>query len=120
MLGEIDTNGVPQWGHGTAEEKFAGSRWLRSWRNCPLALRDLIDSKACRGAIMFNDPLSDAQCARLIKQLSTTSFPFQCAHSRPSIAPLLSLAGLGEEKRGRRGIDWNAFVSSNDIPRSCT
>lgn len=34
------------------------------------------------GAIMFNDPLSIEQCERLVKQLSTTVFPFQCAHGR--------------------------------------
>ena len=31
---------------------------------------------------MFNDPLSMVQCEKLIKQLTETAFPFQCAHGR--------------------------------------
>jgi len=31
---------------------------------------------------MFNDTLSISQCERLLKQLSETAFPFQCAHGR--------------------------------------
>lgn len=31
---------------------------------------------------MFNDGLSLSQCEKLVKQLSETAFPFQCAHGR--------------------------------------
>lgn len=31
---------------------------------------------------MFNDSLSMSQCKDLVKQLSETAFPFQCAHGR--------------------------------------
>ncbi|KAF8559172.1 hypothetical protein OG21DRAFT_1403956 [Imleria badia] len=58
------------------------TQWLKALRWCPRELLDLINSKACRGAIMFNDPLNTEQCERLVKQLSTTVFPFQCAHGR--------------------------------------
>ncbi|OAX44046.1 hypothetical protein K503DRAFT_730324 [Rhizopogon vinicolor AM-OR11-026] len=64
------------------------SRWLKALRWCPRELLDLINSKACRGAIMFNDPLSLEQCQRLVKNLAATAFPFQCAHGRPSVVPL--------------------------------
>ncbi|KAJ9094452.1 hypothetical protein QFC21_005991 [Naganishia friedmannii] len=57
-------------------------RWM------PKRMKELVDSKACRGAIMFNDPLSVDKCKLLIKQLSRTSFPFICAHGRPSIFPI--------------------------------
>ncbi|KAF8204753.1 hypothetical protein BJ912DRAFT_939222 [Pholiota molesta] len=56
--------------------------WLKAVRWCPKALLDLVNSKACRGAIMFNDSLSVPQCEKLVKQLSETAFPFQCAHGR--------------------------------------
>ncbi|KAF9498626.1 hypothetical protein BDN71DRAFT_1385419 [Pleurotus eryngii] len=65
--------------------------WLKALRWCPRELVELVNSKACRGkfcylistgAIMFNDTLTVAQCERLLRQLSQTVFPFQCAHGR--------------------------------------
>jgi DNA mismatch repair protein MLH3 len=41
---------------------------------------------------MFNDPLSPAACRDLVTKLSQTHFPFQCAHGRPSLLPLASIA----------------------------
>jgi len=38
---------------------------------------------------MFNDVLSREECEGLVRRLATCAFPFQCAHGRPSIAPLL-------------------------------
>jgi DNA mismatch repair protein MLH3 len=82
---------------GTNEEPFF---WLKALRWCPRELLDLINSKACRGAwvyskivfyphqwallgaIMFNDSLTKGQCQQLIRKLSETAFPFQCAHGR--------------------------------------
>jgi hypothetical protein len=43
------------------------------------------------GAIMFNDDLSDAQCKALLSRLAECAFPFQCAHGRPSMIPLVDL-----------------------------
>lgn len=40
---------------------------------------------------MFNDELSVAHCRDLVQQLSQCTFPFQCAHGRPSIVPLTIL-----------------------------
>ncbi|KAF8622121.1 hypothetical protein AX15_007254 [Amanita polypyramis BW_CC] len=66
--------------------------WLGGLRCCPQGLLDLINSKACRGAIMFNDSLSLEQCKRLVHQLSEMVFPFQCAHGRPSLVPVANTA----------------------------
>ncbi|KAG6378611.1 carboxyl transferase domain-containing protein [Boletus reticuloceps] len=77
-----------QYESGNLDEE---TQWLKALRWCPRELLDLINSKACRGAIMFNDPLNIEQCERLVKQLSTTVFPFQCAHGRPSLVPLTRL-----------------------------
>ena len=41
---------------------------------------------------MFNDELSREKCKALIKRLANCSFPFQCAHGRPS---MVALGGLG-------------------------
>lgn len=67
---------------------------VNTLRGCPDELLELVKSKACRGAIMFNDLLSLEQCQRLVKQLAETQFPFQCAHGRPSLIPLTN---FGEE-----------------------
>lgn len=47
---------------------------------------------------MFNDPLSLEQCGSLLRRLTDCAFPFQCAHGRPSMVPLVDLGtqpGLG-------------------------
>lgn len=40
---------------------------------------------------MFNDPLTMEQCNDLVKRLTDCAFPFQCAHGRPSMVPLVDL-----------------------------
>jgi DNA mismatch repair protein MLH3 len=46
---------------------------------------------------MFNDELSNDQCKALISRLADCSFPFQCAHGRPSMIPLLNLDSLAQD-----------------------
>lgn len=43
---------------------------------------------------MFNDYLSKAQCQDLVLRLADCVFPFQCAHGRPSMVPLVDLGCL--------------------------
>ena len=81
-----------------AEEPFvidqvnsAGVSWVTKIRGCPSGILDLINSRACRSAIMFNDVLTVDQCRKLISDLAECQFPFQCAHGRPSMVPLLNL-----------------------------
>jgi DNA mismatch repair protein MLH3 len=40
---------------------------------------------------MFNDPLTLDQCSDLVQRLAVCAFPFQCAHGRPSMVPLVHL-----------------------------
>jgi len=56
----------------------------------PPVVGKLLASKACRSAIKFGDILAEAQVQTLLKELAATSMPFQCAHGRPSIVPLLA------------------------------
>jgi len=78
------------------------SHWVGRIGACPQGIVDLLNSRACRSAIMFNDPLSLQECQLLVKKLSRCSFPFICAHGRVSIVPLVILgpcssgATLGE------------------------
>ncbi|KAL1882357.1 hypothetical protein VTK73DRAFT_1916 [Phialemonium thermophilum] len=68
--------------------------WVRLFHGCPQGIMDLVNSRACRSAIMFNDPLSTSQCRDLIRGLAGSVFPFQCAHGRPSMVPLVDLVAM--------------------------
>lgn len=68
--------------------------WLTKIHNCPQGILDMINSRACRSAIMFNDVLSKEQCEFLVARLAETAFPFQCAHGRPSLLPLVELGSV--------------------------
>ncbi|KAL5258349.1 hypothetical protein ACHWQZ_G008998 [Mnemiopsis leidyi] len=68
---------------------------IRDSKGCnlslPTKLVDYLHSKACHGAIRFGDELTEEQCRVLVKQLSACDLPFQCAHGRPSFAPIVTL-----------------------------
>jgi DNA mismatch repair protein MLH3 len=66
--------------------------WLRRIGRCPKGLLDMLSSRACRSAIMFNDHLSIEECQDLIERLADCAFPFQCAHGRPSMVPLIQMS----------------------------
>ena len=65
--------------------------WLSRISGCPQGIIDMLISRSCRSAIMFNDELSLEQCRNLVQKLARCAFPFQCAHGRPSIIPLVDL-----------------------------
>ncbi|KAJ5907893.1 hypothetical protein N7495_000575 [Penicillium taxi] len=65
--------------------------WIHQMSGCPQGIIDLLNSRACRGAIMFNDLLSTDECKTLVSRLARCAFPFQCAHGRPSMIPILDL-----------------------------
>lgn len=65
--------------------------WVKRLTDCPQGIIDLLNSRACRTAIMFNDVLSIPECQQLVAQLSQCAFPFQCAHGRPSMVPILDM-----------------------------
>ncbi|KAF9077020.1 hypothetical protein BDP27DRAFT_1389240 [Rhodocollybia butyracea] len=91
--------------------------WLKALRWCPRELLDLVNSKACRGAIMFNDSLTNEQCERLVCQLSETAFPFQCAHGRPSLVPLANLGKLSGNggRTFRHSVRWSALDKESSL-----
>ncbi|KAF4972921.1 hypothetical protein FZEAL_9479 [Fusarium zealandicum] len=63
--------------------------WTSLFHGCPRGILEMLHSRACRSAIMFNDVLTVKECEDLISRLSRCAFPFQCAHGRPSMAPLV-------------------------------
>lgn len=78
----------------TNTEQSAGlgnDHWHSRITNCPQGILDLLNSRSCRSAIMFNDELTHEECVILIERLATCIFPFQCAHGRPSMIPVIKL-----------------------------
>uniref|UniRef100_A0A3Q0RIT8 WW domain-containing protein n=1 Tax=Amphilophus citrinellus TaxID=61819 RepID=A0A3Q0RIT8_AMPCI len=63
----------------------------------PLTVLKVLASLACHGAIKFNDPLSRDECYSLVASLSACQLPFQCAHGRPSIVPLVDVLHLDKD-----------------------
>ncbi|PIK53086.1 putative DNA mismatch repair protein Mlh3-like [Apostichopus japonicus] len=63
----------------------------------PKTIVKALNSQACRGAIKFGDVLNMEDMVCLLSQLSECKLPFQCAHGRPSIIPLLDLDHLVEK-----------------------
>ena len=63
---------------------------------------------------MFNDELTVAECTSLIRRLAECSLPFQCAHGRPSMAPLVD---LGNKTHGViRTLPGIGFQDSDAVP----
>jgi len=66
--------------------------WLEKIGDCPKGILEMVNSRACRSAIMFNDVLTIEECNTLIDKLADCAFPFQCAHGRPSMVPLIGMS----------------------------
>jgi DNA mismatch repair protein MLH3 len=75
-----------------SESNHRSTNWVNKTATCPAGLVDMINSRACRSAIMFNDDLGMDECAALVTKLADCVFPFMCAHGRPSIVPIIDLA----------------------------
>ncbi|CAI7629463.1 unnamed protein product [Penicillium pancosmium] len=79
-----------------ADDPALPHSWVHKLSGCPQGIIDLLNSRACRTAIMFNDPLSIDECKTIVTRLAQCAFPFQCAHGRPSMIPLLDLRAQSE------------------------
>ncbi|OAP62524.1 hypothetical protein AYL99_04729 [Fonsecaea erecta] len=67
--------------------------WWSDMADCPKGIIEMLKSRSCRTAVMFNDHLDTRQCHQLVQSLSQCTFPFQCAHGRPTLTVLAELAG---------------------------
>ncbi|TKX18863.1 histidine kinase-like protein 14 [Elsinoe australis] len=77
--------------------------WLSHLHDVPRGLLGLLNSRACRSAIMFNDRLTQEECERLIQDLAECKFPFICAHGRVSMVSLLRIEDDDLAGRGLNG-----------------
>lgn len=74
--------------------KLTGSPadWFQKIKDLPSIIMEVINSKACRSAIMFGDLLEMKDMQNMVKSLHRCQLPFQCAHGRPTITPLVDLS----------------------------
>jgi len=76
-----------------------GKEWIQNLSRIPAPLKEMVNSRACRGAIMFNDPLTLEECKALVQKLAECKWPFMCAHGRVSMRPLLELGDGSAERK---------------------
>ncbi|KAL4460696.1 hypothetical protein ABPG72_009418 [Tetrahymena utriculariae] len=75
----------------TYDNKFLDSILNSELGHIPIVIDQTIMSKACKGAIKFNEELNSNQMDLLIKNIKLCEFPFYCVHGRSSIHPFFSL-----------------------------
>jgi DNA mismatch repair ATPase MutL len=68
----------------------------------PPAVQRILASKSCRTAVKFGDTLTMKQCSNLLGDVVQCANPFQCAHGRPSIVPLISLSNPKKQNARKR------------------
>ncbi|GJQ76379.1 hypothetical protein Trydic_g2097 [Trypoxylus dichotomus] len=59
--------------------------------NIPKIMQYTINNQACRGAIKFGQKLTRNECVNYVNNLAKCHLPFQCAHGRPTLYPILEL-----------------------------
>ncbi|KAL3693610.1 hypothetical protein R1sor_007261 [Riccia sorocarpa] len=84
----------------------------------PPAVIRVLNYKACRGAIMFGDVLLPAESRQLVEHLKETSLCFQCAHGRPTMAPLVDLRAL--HKRLQTSDSSSGNLAKSVLPSGST
>ena len=77
----------------------------------PRTLLRHIASQACRGAVMFGQSLAQEDCLQLLCGLAQCQAPFQCAHGRPSLAPLVRISSLEEMEGTREKLNFKILLS---------
>lgn len=107
-----------------AGEADAHSSWLARIGGCPKGIMELLNSRACRSAVMFNDILSVVECERLLAQLGDCAFPFMCAHGRVSMVPLAQLGhnaelAVNDFAADGFGLELNVLRGSTSRNRQC-
>jgi len=81
----------------------------------PQGLLDMLNSRACRSAIMFNDILTVSDCETLVQRLAGCDFPFVCAHGRVSMVPLVCLGEGSGFGRGGGGTGFSPELQGKSV-----
>jgi len=77
----------------------------------PHTLLQHIASQACRGAVMFGQCLSQEDCLQLLCDLVQCQAPFQCAHGRPSLAPIVRISNVEQIEGTEKKLNFKKLVT---------
>lgn len=72
-------------------DTYSINDWFPFVRHLPTFLIDIINSKACHSSVVFGEVLEYSEMEKMVRQLLHCRLPFQCAHGRPSIVPLVNI-----------------------------
>lgn len=97
----------------TCSRSHLAQSWHAIASSCPEGVLDLLKSRSCRTAIMFNDVLDMQECEELVGRLSKCDLPFQCAHGRPTLT-VLTKAGLLDNDLGN-GVDGAEVATDSTV-----
>ncbi|KIW17897.1 hypothetical protein PV08_05092 [Exophiala spinifera] len=100
-------------GKSTEKCPDAGATWISAFGHCPPLMVEMMKSRSCRTAIMFNDTLTLDECTQLVSGLSQCYFPFQCAHGRPTCSVLLEMALDGQRQIDTRAHEYIGDATNN-------
>jgi DNA mismatch repair ATPase MutL len=76
-------------GSGSAGRRLAAGPSLDRFK--PTAVSEILAYRACHSAVRFGDQLTHDECRRIVSQLARCRLPFQCAHGRPTLHPVMAL-----------------------------
>jgi hypothetical protein len=68
----------------------------------PDVLQPLLQSIACRSAVMFGRPLQVQEMRMLVRNLAAAKLPFDCAHGRPTTSCIADLTEVTSMLRTRQ------------------
>ena len=102
-----------------SQEDGEPEHWLHRIRTCPPGILNMLNSRSCRSAIMFNDELTLEECETLVRRLAQCQFPFQCAHGRPTMIPLVDLGAADDELQEGVGVSVGRSLFASDRPEEC-
>lgn len=83
----------------SAPQSQSRRSWLSIAASCPIGVLELLKSRSCRTAIMFNDILDMDECEELVRRLTECDLPFQCAHGRPTLTVLTDFGLLNNNPK---------------------
>lgn len=87
MLSQLDMD--------AAAATSPGSDQINQRASCirfkPTAVSEILAYRACHSAVRFGDQLTHDECCRIISELAQCRLPFQCAHGRPTLHPIMAL-----------------------------
>lgn len=60
----------------------------------PSRIRQMLASRACRGAVMIGKTLNHSKMRQIVRQMGEMDNPWTCPHGRPTLRHLITMISL--------------------------